>query len=254
MAEERVVIATGAAGGLGSKAVEQMSARGVRVIAVDLNEDGLQAVAGNANGGGEVVPHAADVTNEDDVKGVIQAALDRYGRLDAIFNNAAIQGAVKPFLEYEDEELWRIMRVNYYAAWLGMKHAIPIFIENGGGVIVNTGSSLAFRGWKDCPAYVSSKHALAGLTRSIAIEYGHANVRCSLLCPSSMDTPMLYDVAKDVGEGDADAGYETLNSLSPNGHIAPPEDVAAVGVWMLLDAPPHLSGVTLPVDGAENAG
>ncbi len=90
--------------------------------------------------------------------------------------------------------------------------------------------------------------------RSIAIEYGYANVRCSLLCPSSMDAPMLYDVAKDVGEGDADKGFEIINGLSPNGHIAPPEDVAAVGVWMLLDAPPHLSGVTLPVDGAENAG
>ncbi len=254
MAEERVVIATGAAGGLGSRAVAQLSARGVRVIAVDLNAEGLEKVAGSANGGGEIVPHPADVTNEDDVKGFIKAAIDRYGRLDAIFNNAAIQGAVKPFLEYEDEELWRIMRVNLYAAWLGMKHSLPHFIEKGGGVIVNTGSSLAFRGWKDVPAYVASKHALAGLTRSIAIEYGYANVRCNLLCPSSMDTTMLYEVAKDVGGGDADAGYATLNNASPNGHIAPPEDVAAVGVWMLLDAPPHLSGVTLPVDGAENAG
>ena len=254
MAEERVVIATGAAGGLGSKAVEQLSARGVRVIAVDLNADGLEEVAARANGGGEIIAHAADVTNEDDVKGFVKAAVDRYGRLDAIFNNAAIQGPVRPFLEYDDEDLWKIMRVNLYAAWLGMKHAIPVFQEHGGGVIVNTGSSLAFRGWKDVPAYVASKHALAGLTRSIAIEHGSDNIRCSLLCPSSMDTQMLYDVAKDVGDGDADAGYETLNSLSPNGHIAPPEDVAAVGVWMLLDAPPHLSGVTLPVDGAENAG
>ncbi len=254
MAEERVVIATGAAGGLGSRGVAQLSARGVRVLAVDLNEDGLNEVASRQNGGGEIVAHAADVTDEDDVKGFIQAALDRFGRLDAIWNNAAIQGPVKPFLEYSEDDLWRIMQVNFFSAWLGMKHALPHLIENGGGVIVNTGSSLAFRGWKHVPAYTSSKHALAGLTRSIAIEYGYANVRCSLLCPSSMDAPMLYDVAKDVGEGDADKGFEIINGLSPNGHIAPPEDVAAVGVWMLLDAPPHLSGVTLPVDGAENAG
>jgi NAD(P)-dependent dehydrogenase (short-subunit alcohol dehydrogenase family) len=254
MSEERVVIATGAAGGLGSQAVKRLSARGIRVIAVDVNADGLEQVASAEDGGGEIVAHPADVTSEDDVKGFVTAALDRYGRLDAIFNNAAIQGHVGPFLEYEDEELWRIMRVNLYAAWLGMKHVLPVFIERGGGVIVNTGSSLAFRGWRNVPAYVASKHAVAGLTRSIAIEYGPHNVRANLLCPSSMDTQMLYDVAKDVGDGDADAGYSALNDLSPNGHIAPPGDVADVAVWLLLDAPPHLSGVTLPVDGAENAG
>jgi NAD(P)-dependent dehydrogenase (short-subunit alcohol dehydrogenase family) len=135
-----------------------------------------------------------------------------------------------------------------------MKHTLPIFMANGGGVIVNTGSSLAFRGWKDVPAYVASKHAVAGLTRSIAIEYGAHNVRANLLCPSSMDTVMLYEVAKDVGEGDADAGYATLRKASPNGRIAPPDEVAQTAVWLLLDAPPHVSGVTLPVDGAENAG
>lgn len=253
MSEERVVIVTGAAGGLGSRAATKLSARGARVLAVDLNADGLEEVAGRATHG-EIVAHAADVTSDDDVRGFVAAAVDRWGRLDAIFNNAAIQGSVRPFLEYSDDEMWQIMRVNFHAAWLGMKHALPVFIENGGGVIVNTGSSLAFRGWKNVPAYVSSKHAVAGLTRSIAIEYGAHNVRANLLCPSSMDTQMLYEVAKDVGDGDADAGYRTLNSFSPNGHIAPPGDVADVAVWLLLDAPPHLSGVTLPVDGAENAG
>jgi NAD(P)-dependent dehydrogenase (short-subunit alcohol dehydrogenase family) len=253
VSDERVVIVTGAAGGLGSATVARLSKRGVRVLAVDRNADGLETVAASADGG-EVVAHAADVTSDADVRGAVAAALDRWGRLDAIFNNAAIQGSVGPFLSYSDEELWEIMRVNLYAAWLGMKAALPVFIENGGGVIVNTGSSLAFRGWKNVPAYVASKHAVAGLTRSIAIEYGEHNVRATLLCPSSMDTQMLYEVAKDVGAGDADAGYATLNGLSPNGHIAPPGDVAEVAVWLLLDAPPHLSGVTLPVDGAENAG
>jgi NAD(P)-dependent dehydrogenase (short-subunit alcohol dehydrogenase family) len=253
MPEERVVIATGAAGGLGSRAVTQLSERGVRVLAADLNADGLEAVAAEATEG-EIVAHPADVTKDEDVRGLVAAALDRGGRLDAIFNNAAIQGHVGPFIEYDDEELWRIMRVNLYAAWLGMKHAIPVFIERGGGAIVNTGSSLAFRGWKDVPAYVASKHAVAGLTRSIAIEYGAHNIRANLLCPSSMDTEMLVGVARDVGGGDLEAGYATLRGLSPNGRIAPPDEVAQTAVWLLLDAPAHVSGILLPVDGAENAG
>jgi NAD(P)-dependent dehydrogenase (short-subunit alcohol dehydrogenase family) len=253
MSEERVVIVTGAAGGLGSRTVTRLSDRGIRVLATDVNAEGLDAVAAGAQGG-EVVAVAADVTKDEDVRGLISGALERWSRLDAIFNNAAIQGHVGPFIEYDDEELWRIMRVNLYAAWLGMKHAIPVFIERGGGVIVNTGSSLAFRGWKDVPAYVASKHAVAGLTRSIAIEYGSHNIRANLLCPSSMDTEMLVGVARDVGGGDLEAGYATLRSLSPNGRIAPPDEVADTAVWLLLDAPPHLSGVTLPVDGAENAG
>jgi NAD(P)-dependent dehydrogenase (short-subunit alcohol dehydrogenase family) len=98
MSDERVVIVTGAAGGLGSATVARLSRRGVRVLAVDRNAEGLQTVAADADGG-EVVAHTADVTSDADVRGAVAATLDRWGRLDAIFNNAAIQGSVGPFLE-----------------------------------------------------------------------------------------------------------------------------------------------------------
>lgn len=254
MAEEKVVVVTGAAGGLGSEIVGQLSARGAAVLATDLNEKALRACAAERKSRGEIAVHPADLSDPADVKGLIQAATDRWGKLDALSNNAGIQGAVKPFLNYEDEELWRVMQANFYSCWLTMKYAIPHMVRGGGGAIVNTGSSLSNRGWKEVPAYVSSKHALLGLTRCAALEHGADNIRVNLLCPASMDTPLLAQVAMSTGGGDMELGYKRLRELSPNGRIAPPEEVANVAVYLLLDAPRHLSGIIVPVDGAETAG
>jgi NAD(P)-dependent dehydrogenase (short-subunit alcohol dehydrogenase family) len=127
-------------------------------------------------------------------------------------------------------------------------------IRFGGGAIVNTGSSLSYRGWKEVPAYVSAKHALAGLTKSVAIEHAPDNIRVNLLCPSSMDTPMLAPVATSTGGGDTELGYKRIRDMIPSGRIAPPPEVANVAVYLLLDAPRHVSGIILPVDAAETAG
>lgn len=254
MSEERAVIVTGAAGGLGAEIVARLSARGVAVLATDVNESALKEVADKRKSAADIVTHVADITDKDAVQGLVQEALDRFGRIDALSNNAAIQGAVEPFLQYDDDELWRVMRVNYYSAWLTCKQVIPHMAERGGGAIVNTGSSLAYRGWKEVPAYVSAKHALAGLTRCLAIEFAQQNIRVNLLCPSSMDTPMLTPVATSTGDGDTALGYERILAMIPSGRLAPPPEVASVAEFLLLDAPRHLSGVTLPVDAAETAG
>lgn len=254
MAEERVVIVTGAAGGLGAEIVGQLSDRGVSVLATDLNETALRETAAKRQSRGEIVALSADVTDRASVDGIIKTTIDRWGRLDALSNNAAIQGAVGPFLSYSDDELWRVMQVNYFSCWLTMKAAIPHMMRFGGGAIVNTGSSLAYRGWKEVPAYVSAKHALAGLTRSVAIEYAPYNIRVNLLSPSSMDTPMLAPVATSTGDGDTELGYQRIRAMIPSGRIAPPPEVANVGVYLLLDAPRHVSGIILPVDAAETAG
>ncbi len=115
-----VVIVTGAAGGLGSATVEALATRGADVLAVDLDAEGLGRLAGDS-----VVPHPADVTDAAAVEGFVRAAVERFGRLDAIFNNAAIEGRIAPITEYPDEEYERVMRVNVRSVWLGMKHACP---------------------------------------------------------------------------------------------------------------------------------
>jgi NAD(P)-dependent dehydrogenase (short-subunit alcohol dehydrogenase family) len=254
MSEDRVVIVTGAGGGLGAEIVSLLSARGVTVVATDINENALKQCGDERKTQGDISVYVADITDQDAVAGVVSDTIGRYGRIDALSNNAAIQGAVKPFLEYEEDELWRVMRANYFSSWLTMKQVIPQMIKQGGGSIVNTGSSLAYRGWKEVPAYVSAKHALAGLTRSVAIEFAMDNIRVNLLCPSSMDTPMLAPVATSTGDGDTALGYERILAMIPSRRLAPPPEVAKVAEFLLLDAPRHLSGVTLPVDGAETAG
>ena len=255
MAEEKVVVVTGAAGGLGSEIVGQLSARGAAVLATDLSEKALRACAAERKSRGEIGVHPADLSDPADVKGLIQAATDRWGKLDALSNNAGDPGRREAIFEtMKHEELWRVMQANFYSCWLTMKYAIPLMVRGGGGAIVNTGSSLSNRGWKEVPAYVSSKHALLGLTRCAAIEHGADNIRVNLLCPASMDTPLLAPVATSTGGGDTELGYKRIRELSPNGRIAPPEEVANVAVYLLLDAPRHLSGIIVPVDAAETAG
>ena len=253
MAEERVVILTGAAGGLGSQVLARLSARGARVVAVDVDGPALEKARDAADGGDRIVTFVGDVTDTDSVRSFVDLASSQWGRLDALHNNAAIQGLVGPFVDYPEEELWRVMRANFLSAWLGMQHAIPVLKQGGGGVILNTGSTLAFRAWREVPAYVASKHALAGLTRTIALEYAKDNIRANLLCPSAMDTPMLRATAANAADGDLEEGLRIMAEMSPNGRLASPEEVADVAVWLLLDAPAHISGAMLPVDAAETA-
>lgn len=249
--EERVVVLTGAAGGLGSHVLARLSARGARVVAVDLDGPGLESAKTAAGGSDRVVTFVGDVTDSDSVRSFVKLAEAEWGRLDAIHNNAAIQGLVGPFVDYPEEELWRVMRTNFLSAWLGMQHAIPILKRGGGGVILNTGSTLAFRAWREVPAYVASKHALAGLTKTVALEYAKDNIRANLLCPSAMETPMLNATAANMADGDVEAGLRMMREMSPSGRLAQPKDVADIAVWLLLDAPAHMSGATVSVDAAE---
>ncbi|MEI7626069.1 MAG: SDR family oxidoreductase [Actinomycetota bacterium] len=251
--DSRVVLVTGAAGNLGAHAVRGISDRGVRVAAVDLHSASPEESAAQGQRG-EVFSLDADLTSEAAVREVVESILDRFGRVDAIVNTAGIQGATGSFHEYDEAELWRVMQVNFFSVWIAMQVVIPLFIKDGGGAIVNVASSLGYRGWPEVPAYVASKHAVVGLTKSVALEYADRGIRANCLCPSGMaGTRLFLDVAASVGNGDEAAGEAEILTKVPRGKMSGPDEVAEVAVWLALDAPEALSGVVLPVDGAETA-
>ena len=200
------------------------------------------------------MPHPADVTDAAAVEGFVRAAVERFGRLDAIFNNAAIEGRIAPITEYPDEEFERVMRVNVRSVWLGMKHALPVLAEAGGGSIVNTASTGGLMGWPEISPYVGSKHAVVGLTRAVALETVGRGIRVNCLCPGPMDTRMIWSIGEAIAPGDRVEQQRMLEATIPLGRLGRPEEVASLATYLLLDCPEYLTGAVLPVDGAQTTG
>jgi NAD(P)-dependent dehydrogenase (short-subunit alcohol dehydrogenase family) len=254
MDADRGYIVTGAAGGMGSAAVELMLARQARVLAVDYDGDLLAEQAQKwASLGGEVHTHVADVSSAADVSAAVEHAVRLYDGLAGIFSIAAILGEFAEVADSTEENYDRVMAVNAKSVWLGMRYALPAMLAGGGGAIVNTGSHLAWHGGEKLAAYTAAKHAIIGLTKSVAIEYGRRNVRANVVSPASMVTQMGLDTEAGYNPEDPAAARKLFEDSSPNGRIGLPGEPAATGVWLLLDAPRHINGIVIPVDGGRGA-
>ncbi len=240
---------------MGSAAVRQLAERGVNVLAVDWKQDGLERLLADVAGSpAEIITTTADVADAGHVQDYVAQAVARFGGLDGVFNIAGIgTGEFKRLGEVQNETFDEVMRVNARSAWLGMKYVLPHLVARGGGAIVNTGSHLAWHAAPTFSAYTASKHAVVGMTKAVALEYGSDNVRANIVCPSAMETAMGQEAAEGIDPDDPRIGWQIMIDQSANGRVARPEETAAVGVWLLLDAPEHVSGVVFPVDGAQSA-
>jgi NAD(P)-dependent dehydrogenase (short-subunit alcohol dehydrogenase family) len=254
MANSKNVIVTGATGGMGAAAVRLLAARGANVVAVDRDPSKLDSLKRELAGApGAVEPVAADVGSATAVEGFVKLAVERFGGLDGIFNIAAILGEFAPIAESSNDGFDEVMRVNTKSVWYGMKYAIPALIARGGGAIVNTGSYLSWHGCELLGPYNASKHALVGLTKTAAVEYGRYNIRVNIVCPGSMDTQMNVDTAAGFNPGDPESAMKALAQSTVMGRVSDPKAVAAVGVFLLLDAPIEMTGTLVPVDGGRSA-
>jgi NAD(P)-dependent dehydrogenase (short-subunit alcohol dehydrogenase family) len=246
-------IVTGAAGGVGSAAVRQLAARGANVMAVDRDAEGLTRVLGGVSGAGEIVLRAADVADEDDVRAYIDEAVERWGGLAGVYNIAGVEGEFQPSGEATIDNYDNVMRVNARSVFLNMRFAIPVLERGGGGAIVNTGSHLAWHGAGTLGAYCASKHAVMGMTRAAAIEYARAGIRVNCVCPSSVETAMAERVSRAINPEQPELGKQVLIDQGFNDRLATADEVAATGLWLLLDAPTHITGILVPVDGGQAA-
>jgi NAD(P)-dependent dehydrogenase (short-subunit alcohol dehydrogenase family) len=244
----RVALVTGGGSGIGRATGLALFRSGAAVVLADRDHDAAERVATEIEGlGGQARGVVADVAEESDVEAMIGAAIDAYGRLDVLHNNAADSD---PALMSRDGaiggmevEVWdRTLRVNLRGPMLGCKHAIPIMLKQGGGVIVNTSSASGLVGDLGRSAYAASKAGLQSLTLSVAAQYGDRGIRCNAIAPGVIETPAL--VANVPTE---QVDVYRRNTLSPR--LGRPEDIAAVVAFLASDAAAFLTGQVISVDG-----
>ncbi len=216
-------VVTGAGGGMGSAAALQLVERGANVLAVDWRPEGLDALREKLGSPDSFDSVTADVASAEEVEAYVARTVERWGGLDGVFNIAGIgTGEFKPLAEVSNETYHdEVMRVNARSAWLGMKYSLPHLVARGGGVIVNTGSHLASHAAPTFSAYTASKHAVVGMTKAVALEYGRDNVRANIVCPSAMDTAMGQEAAEGIDPDDPSVGWQVMIDQSANGRVAP---------------------------------
>lgn len=241
--EGKVALVTGGASGLGYAIVRALASEGARVVVADISgqQDDVAAELGEAG-------HAvhADVSVEEDVRDMIEAAVEKFGRLDVLCNNAGIDGDLATTAEMATENFDRVVAVNLRSVFLGHKHGIPAMVESGGGSVINTASVAARAGMPTGAAYCAAKTGVLGLTRVAAIEYAQAGVRVNAICPAVIQTPMVEALGDDPA-------IQTAIQMTPVGRIGKPEEIGSVALFLASDESSYITGVELPVDGGYGA-
>src|ERR687897_1166368 len=251
--EGKVAVITGAASGIGLASAWLFAREGALLLLADVDEKAGQRAADEIGAAdGEAAFELTDVTSGADVQRLVDGAVERYGKLDMIFNNAGIS-MMKSIPDTSEEDFDRIVVINLKGVFLGCKHAIPHLLENPeGGVILNMSSNGGLIGRPGDPLYSAIKHAVMGLTKSLALTYADRKIRTNALCPGAIDTPMIWS---GLGpDGDREAHVRRVLANSPTPRIAAPEDVARAGLFLVSPDNGYINGVGLAVDGAKAAG
>jgi NAD(P)-dependent dehydrogenase (short-subunit alcohol dehydrogenase family) len=245
----KIALITGAGAGIGRATALACAAEGARVVASDVNvAGGEETVALIRAAGGEALFVAADVASAQAVVALVAKTVEAYGRIDCACNNAGIEGRIAPLVEQPVENFDRIMAVNVRGTFLCMKAEIPAMLKTGGGAIVNIASVAGLIGFPGLSPYVASKHAINGMTKNAALEYGKAGIRVNSVCPGGVDTRMLDSLAEQV-TGGAQTTAQMMDPLHPIGRIGRPAEIADAIVWLFSDKASFTTGAIIPVDG-----
>ena len=243
----KVALVTGGTSGIGKATAIEFARAGAKVVLTGRREkEGAQVVAEIKNLGGDAAFVRADVAKDADVKAMVDFAVDKFGRLDVAFNNAGVEWK-GPLDQAAEADYRRVFDINVWGVLNSMRHEIPVMLKNGGGAIVNTSSVAGLVGFPQVSVYIASKHAVEGLTKSVALEFAKQNIRINAVAPGPIATDMW----------DRFAGEELgaqVTSLIPAGRVGGAGEIAAAVLYLASDAAKFTTGTSLVVDGGFIAG
>jgi NAD(P)-dependent dehydrogenase (short-subunit alcohol dehydrogenase family) len=242
--KDKVIIVTGAGGGIGRATAQRFAQHGAKVVAADLKAEILAETAELIRrAGGEVATQTVDVTKEEDAAALVELAVSRYGQLNYAFNNAGIVGRRAPITETARDDWEAVLAVNLTGVMFGLKYQLRQLVKQGqGGAIVNTASTAGILGYPEIGAYVASKHAVIGLTKTAALEHAKAGIRVNAICPGVIKSPMT----DGFSGGDA---AELMKDMQPVGRVGQPEEVAELVMFLCNDNASYITGQAYVIDG-----
>ncbi len=239
---DKVAIVTGAASGLGKATALTMAREGAAVMLADIDGEALEAATAEVTALGASCEYVVvDVISEDAVRDMVDQTVTRFGRLDVAYNSAGIEGTAAPMHQQDMADAERTIDVLFKGTYRCMKYEISAMLESGGGSIVNASSTWGLNAYPNRSSYISSKHAVCGLTKTAALELAQQNVRVNAVAPGPIMTPML----RRDWQGDIE---KAANGV-PMGRVGRPEEVAEAVVWLCSDRASFITGHILPIDG-----
>lgn len=247
----KVALVTGASSGIGKATAFAFARDGYSVVLADRDEAAGEAAAREAEAFGAATHFVpCDVSREADVANLVAETVSTFGRLDAAFNNAGIEGEPAPTAECTTENFDRTLAINLRGVWLCMAHEIRQMLkQEEGGAIVNCASVAGLVGIAGLPAYVASKHGVVGLTRTAALDYATRRIRVNAVCPGAIVTPMLERFM-----GSSEEAKATVIANEPIGRLGQPDEIAGAVLWLCGDGASFTTGQALAVDGGWTAG
>lgn len=241
----KIALVTGGGSGIGRQVALAFAREGASVVVADLvTEGGEKTVQMIKDKGCEAIFVKADVSKAADVEALVQKTVDTFGRLDCAHNNAGIEGKQGLLADTTEEEWDRVININLKGVFLCMKYEIPQMLKQGGGAIVNTSSVAGLLGFQNIAPYTASKHGVAGLTKTAALEYATKGIRINAVCPGVIRTPMI-----DRFTGGSKEAEAAFTALEPVGRLGLPEEIAEAVVWLCSDAASFVTGHPMVVDG-----
>lgn len=253
--ENKVVIITGAASGLGQASALQIAKEGAKLSLVDVNMEGLEETKRKIL---EVAPNAetllitADVSNEENVKHYVEQTVETFGKIDGFFNNAGIEGKQNLTEDYCSKEFAKVVSINLNGVFYGMKHVLKVMKKQGFGSIVNTASVGGIRGVGNQSGYAATKHGVVGLTRNSAVEYGQYGISINAIAPGAIMTPMVEGSLKQIDPDNWEEVGKQFVEPNPMKRFGKPEEVGFLVAFLLSDQSSFINAAVIPIDGGQS--
>jgi NAD(P)-dependent dehydrogenase (short-subunit alcohol dehydrogenase family) len=253
--ENKTIIITGAAMGLGLAAAKELAARGANLALVDYNEKSLndaKAEIANDFPDAKIITVVADVSNEEAVKNYVDETVKAFNRIDGLYNTAGIEGRQAGMTEYDVSVFKKVIDINLIGVYYGMRYVIPVMQKQNYGRIVNVASVGGIRGVLNQVAYVASKHAVSGMTKNAALEYGRYGVNTNAIAPGAILTPMVAEAFREVNPENPKAAETEYAQRNPVKRLGLPAEVAKVVAFLLSEDASYVNGQTIAIDGGES--